>query len=196
MQRGLQLLLHRVGLPLALRAAASPLCACSVMSLPALREAWCLCRRLTAPLLAYAGASSSFGVPSACSATWCPPCGSWASVCWHTRLSVAACWWGGAARRCWLRLLLAPVPGLERIDLLLGSPQTGAALRAFTATAMLDANRPLIVLGAALADVPSLQAGRFSGVDELGEKDFRRWGQPRFQGEAFEANKVRGSFRS
>lgn len=35
-----------------------------------------------------------------------------------------------------------------------------------------------------------LLAGRFSGVDELGEKDFRRWGQPRFQGEAFEANKA------
>lgn len=35
------------------------------------------------------------------------------------------------------------------------------------------------------------QAGRFSGTEQLGEKDFRRWGQPRFQGEAFEANKAR-----
>ncbi|KAL4425309.1 hypothetical protein ABPG75_009325 [Micractinium tetrahymenae] len=35
-----------------------------------------------------------------------------------------------------------------------------------------------------------LLAGRFSGAEELGEKDFRRWGQPRFQGEAFEANKA------
>lgn len=35
-----------------------------------------------------------------------------------------------------------------------------------------------------------LLAGRFSGTEQLGEKDFRRWGQPRFQGEAFEANKA------
>lgn len=33
-----------------------------------------------------------------------------------------------------------------------------------------------------------LLAGRFSSPGDLGEKDFRRWGQPRFAGEAFEAN--------
>lgn len=33
-----------------------------------------------------------------------------------------------------------------------------------------------------------LLAGRFSSPGDLGEKDFRRWGQPRFAGGAFEAN--------
>lgn len=35
-----------------------------------------------------------------------------------------------------------------------------------------------------------LLAGRFASADALGEKDFRRWGQPRFAGEAFEHNRA------
>lgn len=34
-----------------------------------------------------------------------------------------------------------------------------------------------------------LLAGRFASTAELGEKDFRRWGQPRFSDEAFEINR-------
>ncbi|PRW59960.1 putative aldo-keto reductase 2 [Chlorella sorokiniana] len=34
-----------------------------------------------------------------------------------------------------------------------------------------------------------LLAGRFASTADLGEKDFRRWGQPRFAGEAFEHNR-------